>query len=289
MGGTYKELAGRTAIVTGAGSPRGMGRAIVETLAGMGANIVASDTPRPAPDPVMEALQYKYGADEGLEETVAAAKERGVEAIAAPGDITDQDDMKGMAKTAMDTFGRIDILVNVAGGAWGSNRITDYDPEDWMKTIRTNLFGTFLATNACLQFMENQGAGAIVNIASIAGVRSLEMLSAYGASKAGIIQFTRDIAVESGPKGVRAYALMPGDIDTDMYRMEARGYAMMHGETEENFIAKSAGSTPMGRIGLPSDIAELTAFLCTDRAAFLTGLVIPVTGGKELAFRGTQG
>jgi len=285
MGGASRELAGRTAIVTGAGSPRGMGRAIVEALAGMGANIVASDTPRPAPDPVMEALAYRYGAGEGLEQSVAAAKANGVDAIAAPGDITDAGDMKGLANAAMDAFGRIDILVNVAGGSWGSNRITDYEPEDWMKTIRTNLFGTFLATQACLQIMENQGAGAIVNIASIAGARAHEMLSAYGASKAGIVQFTRDIAFESGPKGVRANALLPGDIDTDMYRMEARGYAMMHGATEDDFIAQSATTTPVGRIGLPRDVADLTAFLCTDRAAFLTGLAVPVTGDRELPFR----
>lgn len=280
-----KDLEGRVALVTGAGSPRGMGRAIVEALAARGANIVASDIAEAHPDPLMEMMQYQYGASQGLEETVAAAKAHGVSAIAATGDVTQPADMEAVVQAAIDTFKRVDILVNVAGGSWGSNRVGDYDPEQWLKTLHINLFGTFLTTKFCLPHFEAQGKGAIVNIASIAASRAHQMISAYGAAKAGIVQFTKDVAVEYGPSGVRANCLLPGDIMTDMLAMEFRGMSMMLGMAEEEIAGMSSESTPLRRLGAPGDVAELVAFLASDRASFLTGLAIPVTGGKELAFR----
>lgn len=280
-----KELEGRVAIVTGAGSPRGMGRAICEALAGLGARIVASDLDKPSPDPVQQALGYEYGADQGLDETVEAARQVGVEAIGVRANVTEPDDVKQLVAQAIDAFGQLDILVNVAGGTWGSNRIADYDPGQWLDTLKVNLFGIFLTTKFALPHLEAQGKGAIVNIASIAAERYHEMMSAYSASKAGVVAFTREVAAEYGPKGVRANAVLPGDIQTDMYAMECKGVAMLHGTSEEEVVKASAESTPVRRIGHPADVAELVAFLCTDRASFLTGLAIPVTGGKELPFR----
>ncbi len=279
------ELEGRTAIVTGAGSPRGMGRAIVETLAAQGANIVASDMAQGDPDMVMEALGYRYGAGEGLEESVAAAKALGVQAEAVCADVTQAEQVEALAAKAKEFFGRIDILVNVAGGSWGSNRVADYEPEAWLKTLHVNLFGTFLTTKYCLPHLEANKCGSIVNIASIAASRAHEMLSAYGAAKAAIVQFTRDVACESGPSGVRANVILPGDVQTDMFAMEMKGEALIHGKTEEEALAASAASTPVGRIGTPKDVADLVAFLASDRAAFVTGVAIPLTGGKDLPFR----
>lgn len=279
------DLKGRVAIVTGAGSPRGIGRAIVEALAREGAAIAASDLGASDPDPLMEALEYRYGADQGLDEAVAAAQQAGVEAVGIRADVTVPCEVEELVKRSRDVFGRIDILVNVAGGSWGSTRIAEYDPVDWLKTLHVNLYGAFLTTRACLPHFEAQGHGAIVNIASIAALRSHEMISAYGAAKAGIVQFTRDTATEYGPQGVRANALLPGDIKTDLLDMEFRGMAMLLGMSEEEVAAMSANSAPLRRLGSPQDIAELTAFLCSDKASFLTGLAIPVTGGKDLPFR----
>ena len=280
-----KELEGKVAIVTGAGSPKGIGRAVVEALAREGARIVATDIGKSDPDPVMEALGYDYGASRGLSETVAAAEGLGVEAAGIEADITNEEDVAALVKQTRDRFGGVDILVNVAGGAWGSNRVADYEADQWMKTVKVNLFGTFLMTRACLGIMENKG-GSIVSISSIAATRAHEMMSAYGASKAGIAQLMRDVAVEYGPQGVRANALLPGDIQTDMLEMELKGMGMMLGSTPEEMAEMSASSTPLRRLGLPQDVAELAAFLCSDRASWLTGLAIPVTGGKHLLFRG---
>ncbi len=280
-----KELEGRVAIVTGAGSPRGMGRAIVEALAREGAAIVASDVAAVEPDPIMEMTGYAYGADQGLDQTLDAAQGLGVPAIAVRADVTSPEDVERLVAEAVKAFGRLDILVNVAGGSWGSNRVGDYEPDQWLKTIRVNLFGAFLTTKFCLPHFEAQGKGAIVNIASVAAIRAHDMVSAYGASKAGLVQFTRDVAFEYGPSGVRANAVLPGDINTDMLAMEFRGMAMLSGASEEDLAEQSAALTPLRRLGQPGDVAELVAFLASDRASFLTGLAIPVTGGKELPFR----
>lgn len=279
-----REFEGRTAIVTGAGSPRGIGRAVVEALARQGASIVATDVARPDPDMIMQALGYDYGASRGLDDAVDAARALGVEALGVCADVTVPAEVEAMVNAAKDRFGRVDFLVNVAGGSWGSNRVGDYDPEQWLKTLHVNLYGTFLTTRYCLPLLEVQG-GAIVNIASIAALRSHDMVSAYGAAKAGVVQFTRDVANEYGPQGIRANAVLPGDIQTDMLDMEFKGVAMLSDSTPEDVAAKSAERAPLRRLGEPRDVANLVAFLCSDRASFLTGLAVPVTGGKELPFR----
>lgn len=280
-----KSLTNKVALVTGAGSPRGMGRAIVEALAAQGANMIVSDIAQGDPDPLMEMLGYRYGAGQGLDEAVAAAEAVGAHAAACTADVTQAEQVEALVAFAMQSMGRIDILVNVAGGSWGTNRVADYDPDQWLKTVRVNLFGPFLTTKYCLPHMEAQGGGSIVNIASIAAVRSHEMLSAYGAAKAGVVQFTRDVATEYGPAGIRANAILPGDIRTDMLEMEFRGMSAMLGMSESDIAQMAAESAPLKRLGEVQDIAALTAFLCSDAASFLTGLAIPATGGKDLPFR----
>lgn len=278
------ELEGRVAVVTGAGSPRGIGRAVVEALARQGANIVATDVATPEPDVIMQALGYEYGASQGLNDTADAARKLGADALAVCADVTSPADVEAMVNAAKDRFGHVDVLVNVAGGSWGSNRVGDYEPDMWLKTLHVNLYGTFLTTKYCLPLLEVQG-GVIVNIASIAALRSHDMVSAYGAAKAGVVQFTRDVANEYGPQGIRANAVLPGDIQTDMLDMEFKGVAMLSDSTPEDVAAKSAEGAPLRRLGKPHDVANVVAFLCSDRASFLTGLAVPVTGGKELPFR----
>jgi 3-oxoacyl-[acyl-carrier protein] reductase len=262
-----------------------MGRAIVEALAAAGADIVASDIAQADPDPLMEMLEYRYGAGAGLEETVKAAEALGVRALGVTADVTRPEEVEALVARTVEAFGRVDILVNVAGGSWGSNRVADYDPEQWLKTVRVNLFGVFLTTRQCLPHMERQGGGAIVNIASVAAIRAHEMISAYGAAKAGVVQFTRDVALEYGPQGIRANAILPGDIRTDLLEMEFKGMGALLGMAPDEVAKLSADSAPLRRLGEPRDIAALTVFLCSDAASFLTGLALPATGGKELPFR----
>jgi len=279
------ELDSKVALVTGAGSPRGIGRAIVEALARMGARIVATDVEDPEPDVIHEVLGYKHGAKQGLDDTVAAAKALGVDARAIRADISDPEQVEELVTQAEKAFGRVDILVNVAGGSWGSNRVGEYEPEQWLDTIKVNLYGTFLTTRFVLPVFERQRGGVIVNVASIAAARACEMVSAYSAAKAGVVALTRDVAIEYGPQGIRANAVLPGDIQTDFLAMDFRGSATLLGLPEEKVVQQATEASPLKRLGAPNDVAELVAFLCTDRASYLTGLAIPVTGGKELPWR----
>jgi NAD(P)-dependent dehydrogenase (short-subunit alcohol dehydrogenase family) len=251
----------------------------------MGSRIVASDVEEPLPDVIHEVLGYKHGAKQGLDDTVAAAQALGVEAIAIRADITVPEDVEQLVAQAEDAFGRIDSLVNVAGGSWGSNRVGEYEPEQWLDTIKVNLFGAFLTSRYVLPIFEKQRGGVIVNVASIAAERACEMVSAYSAAKAGLVALTRDIAVEYGPQGIRANAVLPGDIQTDLLAMEFKGMATMMGVAEDRIVEQAVAASPLRRLGIPADVAELVAFLCTDHASFLTGLAIPVTGGKELPWR----
>jgi len=280
-----EHLEDAVALVTGAGSPRGIGRAIVEQLAARGVNIVASDIATAAPDEYMLETGYRYGADMGLDETVAAAKKLGVSAIGLRCDITSPGDVDILVEEAMQVFKRIDILVNVAGGSWGSNRIGDYAPELWLKTLQTNLFGTFLTCRAVLPIMEQQESGAIVNIASIAAIRAHPLTSAYNAAKAGVVQFTRDIAVEYGPLGIRANCLLPGDIQTDLLAAEHRGMAEVLEMPEEEIAELSACGVPLRKLGTPREVAAAAVFLCSPEASFITGLAMPVSGGRELSHK----
>ncbi|MBX7258008.1 MAG: SDR family oxidoreductase, partial [Candidatus Hydrogenedentes bacterium] len=196
-----RDLEGKVALVTGAGSPRGIGRAIVEALARLGARIVASDVEDPLPDVIHDVLGYKHGAKQGLDETVAAAQALGVEAVAFRADICVPEDVEQLVANAASAFGHIDILVNVAGGSWGSQRVGEYEPDQWLDTLKVNLYGTFLTTRYVLPLFEKQRGGVVINIAAIAAERACEMVSAYSAAKAGVVALTRDIAVEYGPQG----------------------------------------------------------------------------------------
>ena len=280
-----QELSNQVALVTGAGSPRGIGCAVVQSLAKAGAHIAATDIAAGQPDAIQQALGYRYGADQGLDATVETARAHGVEAIGITADVGDPAQVQALVQGVRDHFGRLDFLVNVAGGVWGSNRIGEYDPEQWWQTVRVNLYGVFLTTHYSLPLLEAQG-GSIVNIASIAAERSHDMLSPYGAAKAGVVQFTRDVAAEYGPQGIRANVLLPGDIETDMNAMEMKGLAMLLGVGEDEARQMNAASTPLRRMGQPADVGEAVAWLCSPRASFITGAAIPLTGGRELLYRG---
>lgn len=280
-----RDLEGKVALVTGAGSPRGIGRAIVEALARLGARIVASDVEDPLPDVIHDVLGYKHGAKQGLDDTIAAAVALGVEAIAVRADVSVPESVEQLVERAEKAFGRIDILVNVAGGSWGSQRAGEYDPDQWLDTVNVNLYGTFLTMRHVLPVFEKQRGGIIVNIAAIAAHRACPMSSAYSAAKAGVVALTRDVAVEYGPQGIRANAVLPGDIQTDYLSMEFKGAATLLGCPDEKVKSAAVAASPLRRLGSPRDVAEVVAFLCTDRASYLTGLAIPVTGGKELPWR----
>ncbi len=275
-------LEDKVALITGAGSPNGMGQAIALQLAEHGANIVVSDIEKGTPDPFQKNYGYEFGAYKGLDLAVSKIEDLGRKALAIRADVRNSKDVKSLIKSTRKEFGRIDILVNVAGGAWGTALIKDYEESEFIKTFDVNMFGTFRVCKYALPYLIRK-KGVIINFSSGAAKRTNMFYSAYAASKAAIISFTETLAIEYGPRGLRTFALLPGMIETDLSKFEIAATSDILNMPIEEVIRHYKEATPLGIFGKPIDVANLVTFLCSDNASFLTGLSIPVTGGLDIA------
>jgi len=242
-------LKDKIAIVTG--GSRGIGRAIALKLASLGAKVV---------------VNYRVNA-EAAQEVVEAIKAQGGEAIAVQADVRNADDAKRLVQTAQSTYGRLDILVNNAG-IHRDNLLVRMSEEDWDAVMDTNLRGTFNCTKAAMRPMMKQRYGRIVNITSVSGLAGNPGQANYSAAKAGLVGFTKAVAKEVGPRKITVNAIAPGYITTDQTAY-----------LPEEWKAKAIEMTPLGRAGSPEDIANAVAFLVSDEAGFVTGVVLRVDGG----------
>ena len=241
-------LADKVAIVTGAA--QGIGRAIAETLARHGADIVVADM-----DPGR------------AEETAATVTQLGRRALAVKVNVANWDEVKGMADRVVKEWGKVDILVNNAG-ITRDGLLLRMREEDWNLVLQVNLTGTFYCTKAVLMPMTKQRYGRIVNIASIVGVMGNVGQANYAASKGAVIGFTKTAAREYASRNVTVNAVAPGFIDTPM----TQGLSPEVKDQLQKQI-------PLGRLGQPADIAEAVRFLVSDEAGYITGQVLHVNGG----------
>jgi 3-oxoacyl-[acyl-carrier protein] reductase len=242
------ELEGKIALVTGAA--QGIGRAIAETLAKEGAVLALAD--------VNEAK---------LAATTAELVAAGVKAEAFVINVASQESIEAGAKAVLDRFGKVEILVNNAG-ITRDNLMLRMKKADWDLVIGINLTGAFLLTQALLSAMLKNRWGRIVNIASVVGRAGQAGQVNYAASKAGIIGLTRSLAREVGSRHITVNAVAPGYIETPMTAVltEAQNSAML-------------ATVPLGRRGLPQDVANAVEFLASERASYITGHVLDVNGG----------
>ncbi|MPZ62712.1 MAG: SDR family oxidoreductase [Propionibacteriales bacterium] len=256
-------LEGKVAVVSGAGSVGpgwGNGRSTAVFFAREGARVLASDI-----NP------------EGLEETLAMIEEDGNEVTPFTADATDSEQVAGMIQAAKDTYGRVDILVNMVGGSshGGAAELTE---EAWAKQLDYNLTSVFLGCRHVIPVMREQGGGSIVNIASASGVRFTGAPQvAYAASKAGVIQLSRVTAVQYAPDGIRVNSVVPGQVHTPL--VEARLANQRAGGDLEKLLAQRQARIPLGWMGDGRDIANAALFLASDQARFVTGTEIVVDGG----------
>ena len=252
------KLPGRVAIVTGAGS--GIGRAIAVRFAHEGARVLAVGQRR-----------------ERLEATVRQVESGGGVGLVVVCDVADRDQVVQMIETAVRTYGRIDVLVNNAArnrpDAAVPETVAELPEAWWSATMDVNLTGVFLCCKYALVPMIATGGGAIINVASTAGLTGNWNQGAYVASKHGVVGLTKSIALDYGARGVRANAICPGFIETER---SLRFSALYRGE---GWQEKKLGEIPLARFGQPEEVASLAAFLASDEAAYITGATIPIDGG----------
>ena len=244
------EFQGKVAIVTGAG--RGMGRSVAMRLAAGGASVAINDLDAEAANRVAAEL------------TATEAN-----AVAIPGDVTRAKDVRGMVGDTVDALGAVHILINNAG-VLRPTPVIDIEEAEWDFVVGVNLKGTYLCSRAVLPAMRSQSWGRIVNFSSTAGKNVSTVGGAhYTAAKAGILGFTRHLAKEEAGYGITVNSVCPGLIDTEMVRDTI---------SDERADAYAA-SFPIQRLGQPEEVAELVAFLASDRASYITGASLDINGG----------
>ncbi|NOX60846.1 MAG: SDR family oxidoreductase [Chloroflexi bacterium] len=251
----HYDFSGKVVCVTGAG--RGIGLAIVQAFATAGASVCLNDI-----------------VADRVEQAAAQLRKEGRDAMAFVADVADPAGVASMFEAIDQRWGRVDVLVNNAGIEPVSS-ILDHSLEEWRRTLDVNLTGTFLCTKEAGRRMRAQGGGVIINIASIAGKsQPLYLRSAYAASKAGQVGFTKEAAREFAVYGIRVNAVCPGVIITPMTKRLRQN---------ENQMARWRSEIPLGRLGEAEEVAALCLWLASDAASYVTGAAWHVDGGKNMA------
>ena len=259
-------LAGKVAIVTGAGS--GIGRAAATLFAAEGARVMCADIN-----------------DRGVKDTAAVInKAAGKTAIAAKVDVTLPAEVERMVAETVKAFGRLDVLYANAGIGEAGN-VVDLTFESWNRMIAVNLTSVWLSSKYALPHMIEAGGGSIVNQSSLAGLVGIAGIAHYSAAKAGVIGLTRQVAVEYGPKKIRCNAICPGTIFTPLVEAVWKGGGGLAGGGQDmaETRARSALRYPLGRLGEVADCANLALFLASDESSWITGYAVPLDGGLSAA------
>jgi NAD(P)-dependent dehydrogenase (short-subunit alcohol dehydrogenase family) len=245
------DMSGKVAIVTGGSA--GIGRATALAFAGQGAAVLIADI------------------DPRGEKVAAEIEEQGGRAVFQHTDVSEPGDVERMVATTLERFGRLDYAFNNAGIEGTPSPVHESSPDNWHRTIAVNLTSVWLCMRAEIPAMLAGGGGAIVNCSSVAGLVGFPGMSAYVASKHGVVGLTKTAALEYATEGVRVNAVCPGVIATEMIDRFTQGSA--------DALANLTASEPMGRLGTSEEIASAVLWLCSDGASFTTGQALAVDGG----------
>ncbi len=246
---------GQVIIVTGSGSPKGIGKTIAKTFAKQGGTVIIADMNT-----------------EGVKNTVAEIEREGGKAFGIELNVTDKESVDNMVKTVMDKYGRIDVLVNNAGI---SQKVTveDMTLDDMKRIFNVNMFGLFLCTQACMKPMREAKYGRIVNLSSVSGKRGGGVFGGahYSASKAAVLAFSKNLSREISADGVTINSVCPGLINTEIWKSLPKEDA-----------DKVIDGIPMGRPGETQEVANAIVFLASKEASYITGEEIDINGGSHM-------
>jgi NAD(P)-dependent dehydrogenase (short-subunit alcohol dehydrogenase family) len=249
------DLTGKTAFITGAS--RGIGRAVAVAMAAAGADV---------------ALVAR--SEDGLAATADEAAEHGRQAFVIPADVTSEDAVTAAVATAIERLGRIDIVVNNAGGSNFMVPFAELRLSGWDKIMRLNVNSTVFVCRAVAGHLLERGSGSVINVASVGGLAGAPLIAPYGAAKAAVISLTKSLAVEWGNRGVRVNALCPGwtatDLNRNLWDDGAGGQA-------------TVATVPMQRWARPEEMAGPAVFLASEAASYMTGQTLVVDGGQTVA------
>ncbi|TFD59699.1 SDR family oxidoreductase [Cryobacterium sp. Hh7] len=275
-----RSMSGQVAVVTGCGKTDGMGHAIARSLAREGVRLVITDKASGGvPNDRQRALGVASG--DGLADLAAELRAAGGEVATVLGDISDAADAERLIRTAVETFGQLDILVNNASAPQGLDRqdIEDVPLELFDRLIDVNLRGTFYMCRAAVPHMRKGRYGRIVNISSMAGLSAAPASVAYSASKAGVLGLTRALSMDLGPWGITVNALCPGLVATSRVSMDPSPDLDL-----AEMLRVRGRAIPVGRVGQPDDIGAAVRFLASPESGYITGQAIPIDGGGLTPF-----
>ena len=255
------DFSGKVVIITGGGL--GIGRGAAKNLAEKGASVaICSDR------------------EDQIKTAEAGLQEEGLEVRGIKADVTSSTDMKGLVSFAAETYGGVDVLVNAAGvQRYGT--VVDTEEEVWDEVLDVNLKGIYLASKYAIPQMRERGGGAIVNLSSVQAFASQKGVAAYTASKGGINALTRAMALDHAEENIRVNAVCPASVDTPMLRWAAN---LFRGDKSvEETVAEWGKMHPLGRVATVEEVAEVVAFLASEKASFVTGGEYKVDGGMLAA------
>ena len=256
------EFAGRTALVTGAAGSIGQG--IAARLIQQGASVFVTDLDQRALDPLCTEL--------------------GDGCYGQAADVTEADQVQQVVRAAANRFqDRIDVLVNVAGTVGVGGPIEDMDPQNWEHVFAVNCRGTFLFTRYVVPLMKQQGGGSIVNFSSKSGKTGSALMTAYSAAKAAIIGLTQALAYELASHQIRVNCVCPGITEnTGVWDNVSSDYVRNMNLPIDQIVKQFTSKVPLGRLARVEDLVNVTCFLASDRADYMTGQAINITGGREM-------
>jgi meso-butanediol dehydrogenase / (S,S)-butanediol dehydrogenase / diacetyl reductase len=255
------DLKGKVAIITGGGT--GIGKAIARRFVADGAKVCITGRRQ-----------------EILDDTAKLMPSGTVKTCS--GDVSDLKDIERMVDTALSFGSGLQVLVNNAAVSHKPAGVIDLDPEEWKKSIEVNLTGPFLTMKAAMPHMIKAGAGSVINISSLAGLRCTPGKPAYCASKAGLIHLTLQAALDYGRFGIRCNVVCPAAMKTDMFTNNMEPFARMLGTNVDEIFSRFSEDVPLHRVALPEEIAGLCSYLAGDDSSFMTGAVIPMDGGAAI-------